>query len=307
MHKSSAEGIYQKMYRIFSTHPEIIFHCENYHFEIVVRDRERRKQKVVTYREDYSMPYYSARDVSGAFILNCDREVVKNKAYIQLELVEEINFADNISYMDYECVSRDFYMRNRPRDYYMNYSERRMIPGLTKYNLVRIGESEPSTVNICAFILCTIVMCAEFYKCFVDKLSVAQRFTVRKIISTRYDLNLADRYQEFMPALDLYDQQYTYQPQDYNYVNNDYQFDLPTEEDLKKAEQYSNKIPDYQSQSYTCVNGNIKVGVVKDDPSYCSANYSNNLPPGCEQKNREYIEQFAQKYDEQGVLKYPSL
>ena len=189
----------------------------------------------------------------------------------------------------------------------MNYSERRMIPGLTKYNLVRIGESEPSTVNICAFILCTIVMCAEFYKCFVDKLSVAQRFTVRKIISTRYDLNLADRYQEFMPALDLYDQQYTYQPQDYNYVNNDYQFDLPTEEDLKRAEQYSNKVPDYQAQSYTYVNGNIKVGVVKDDPSYCSANYSNNLPPGCEQKNREDIEQFAQKYDEQGVLKYPSL
>lgn len=307
IHKSSAEGIYQKMHRIFSTHPEIIFHCENYHFEIVGRDRERRKQKIVTYREDYSMPYYSARDVSGAFILNCDREVVKNKAYIQLELIEEINFADNISYMDYECVSRDFYMRNRPRDYYMTYSERRIIPGLTRYNLVRIGQSEPSSVNIGFFILATIFMCAEFYKCFVDKLSVPQRFTIRKIISTRYDLNLVDRYQEFMPALDLYDQQYTYQPQDYNYMNNDYQLDLPTEEDLKRAEQYSKKVPVYQAQSYTYVNGDIKVGVVKDDPSYCSANYSNNLPPGCEQKNRECIEQFAQKYDEQGVLKYPSL
>lgn len=307
VHKSSAEGIYQKMQRIFSTHPEIIFHCENYHYEYRGQGRNNSKVKVTTYREDYSMPYYSARDISGLFVLNCDRNIVKNKAYIQLELIEEINFADNITYMDYECVSRDFYMRNRPRDYYMNYYERRIIPGLTKYNLVRIGSTEPPTVNVGFFILATIFMCAEFYKCYVDKLCVPQRFTVRKIISTRYDLNGAEKYQYFMPALDLYDQQYTYQPQDYNYLNNDYNADLPTKEDLERAEQYSNKIPDYQIQSYSCVNGDIKVGVVKDDPSYCSANYSNNLPPGCEEKNREYIDQFAQKYGEQGLMKYPSL
>ena len=69
------------------------------------------------------MPYYSSRDISGLFILNCQKEVVQNKAYIQLELLEEINFADNISYMDYENVKNDFYMRNRPRDFmFINFS-----------------------------------------------------------------------------------------------------------------------------------------------------------------------------------------
>lgn len=316
IHKSTSEGIYNKIYRIVTSHPEIIFHCENYHFEYSGNynqrgnNRSAQKHKVVTYREDYSMPYYSSRDISGLFILNCQKEVVQNKAYIQLELLEEINFADNISYMDYENVKNDFYMRNRPRDYYMDFYEKRHVPGLDRYNLVKIGDNEPFLVNICFFILATLFICAEFYKCYVDKLCVPQRFSIRKLISTRYDLNapqIQDHYQYFMPALDLYNQQFTYEPKDYNYLNNDYNLDLPTKEELEKAEQYSSKIPDYQIQSYSYVNGDIKVGVVKNDPSYCSANFSSDLPPACVAKDKEYIQQFAEKYGEQGLMKYPSL
>ena len=85
--------------------------------------------------------------------------------------------------------------------------------------------------------------------------------------------------------------------------------DLPTKEDLERAEQYSSKIPNYQvdDQTYTSFNGGIKVGVVKNDPSYCSANYSSELPPGCHDKEKEIIEQFAHKYGEEGLMKYPSL
>ena len=314
VHKTSSMGIYDKMYRIVSTHPEIIFHCETYHFVYRRGNNGRRdvKERVVTYREDYSMPYYSSRDISGLFVLNCNKEVVQNKAYIQLELLEEINFADSISYMDYERVRSDFYMRNRPRDYYMSYNERRHVPGLTQYNLVKIGSSEPFFVNICFFILSTILICAEFYKCYVDKLCVPQRFSVRKIISTRFELNASqyqERYEPFTPSLDLHNQQYAYKPEDYYYVNKDNEVDLPTKEELDRAQKYSDKIPDYQIEdnSYTSINGDIKVGVVKNDPSYCSANYSSDLPPGCQEKDKEYIDQFAQKYGEEGLVKYPSL
>jgi len=170
----------------------------------------------------------------------------------------------------------------------------------------------PFFVNICFFILATLLICAEFYKCYVDKLCVPQRFSVRKIISTRYDLNappIQERYQYFTPAIDLYQQQYAYQPQDFNYINNDMEVDLPTKEDLERAEQYSSKIPNYQvdDQTYTSFNGGIKVGVVKNDPSYCSANYSSEIPPGCHDKEKEIIEQFAHKYGEEGLMKYPSL
>ena len=310
MHKSSNEAIYDRMQRIFSTHPEIIFHCECFHYQFRrTQDGRNYKERVTTYREDYSMPYYSSRDVSGLFLLNCDKEVVKNKSFIQLELWKEINFADNISYMDYEATRSDFYMRNRPRDYYMDYNEKRIIPNFTEYNLVSIGNQDSGLVNIGVFVLATLLTCAELYKCFIDKKCVPQRFTVRKIISTRYDLNAPEynaRYQTFMPALDLQNQQYTYQPQEYNYLNNDYNPDLPTEEELERAGQYDNKIPNYEIENYTSFGGDIKVGVVKDDPNNISENESNEIPPGCVEKNKELIDQFAAKYGEEGLMKYPS-
>ena len=310
VNKSTNEAIYDRMQRIFSTHPEIILHCECYHYQFRrTKEGKNYKERVTTYREDYSLPYYSSRDVSGLFILNCDKELVKNKSYIQLQLLNEINFADSISYMDYEATRSDFYMKNRPRDYYMDYSEKRMIPNFTEYNLVRIGNQDNGFMNVGMFILATLITCAEIYKCLIDKKCVFQRFTVRKIISTRYDLNAPENnglYQYFMPALDLQYQQYTYQPQQYNYLNNDYNPDLPTQEDLERAGQYDNKIPHYEIENYANLSGDVKVGVVKDDEKNKSNNFSNEIPPGCAEKNKEYIDQFAAKFGEEGLMKYPS-
>lgn len=163
--------------------------------------------------------------------------------------------------------------------------------------------------NIGFFVLATLLTCAEIYKCYIDNKCVPQRFTVRKLISTRYNLNEPQynaRYQSFMPALDLQNQQYTYQPEEYNYLNNDYNPDLPTQEELEKAEQYKNNVPNYEIENYPSFNGDVKVGVVKDNPSYASKNESNEIPPGCAEKNKEYIDQFAAKYKEEGLLKYPS-
>ena len=298
------------MQRLFSTHPEIIFHCECYHYRYrPTREGRSTKERVTTYREDYSLPYYSSRDVSGLFILNCDKELVKNKSFIQLELENEINFADSISYMDYEAVRSDFYMRNRPRDYYMDYSEKRLIPNFTFYNLVRIGNQDVGLINVGFFILATLLTCAEIYKCYIDKKCVPQKFKVRKIISTRYDLNGPEKYQQyqyFQPALDLQQQQYSYEPQEYNYLNNDYNPDLPTAEELERAGQFDNKVPNYELEKFSTIGDNIKIGVVKDDPSYTSTNYSSAIPPGCEEKNKQCIEQFAAKYNEEGLMKYPS-
>ena len=75
-HKSSDQGIYQKMGIHFQTPPEILFHCECYHYETRThyttdskghRHRHTERVRVTTYRETYSMPYYSERDVSGLF------------------------------------------------------------------------------------------------------------------------------------------------------------------------------------------------------------------------------------------------
>ena len=246
------------------------------------RTTHYRNVKRVTWSETVFFPYYSARDVSGLFQLNNSREQAMGKVYIKLEINPEINFADEVSYMDYENFRNNFYNRTRSKDQYMNYRETREVPGLQPYNFVCIRNQEPCGVNICMFIFFTIIPLAELYKCYINSYCLEQHFKIRKIISTRYDLNVVnqEQYQYLIPSIDVPDQQYAFQPNNYNYINNDYKVKLPTAKEIAQAEQYKNKLPNYQCVSYTSLNdGQIKVGVVQDDPAYCSVNINDAPPP----------------------------
>ena len=281
-HKTTDIGIHQKMGEYFRTPPLITFYCECYHY--VIRHHTRRtkngtrhyttKEKVITYTETYNLPYYSERDVSGLFLLNGEKAYIERKHYIKLELNEEINFADAISYMDYQYQKEYFWRKNRFRDTHFYFNENRTIPGMIRHNLIKISEQEPCTVNYFFYFIFTIIPFVEFYKIYVNSFCIFQRFKVRKLVSTRYDLN-QPVYANFVPQINLVVQQYDYQPEYYNYVNNEYKVDLPTQEELEKAKEYQNFVPDYQISSG---GGNIKAGVIIDNPAYCSYN-KNDAPP----------------------------
>jgi hypothetical protein len=275
--KSSDQGIYYKMGRYFRTPPEILFHCECYHYETRVtyskdnkggRRAHKTRERVTTYKETYSLPYYSERDVSGLFYLNCDKAYAERKRYIKLELKEEINFADAISYYDYERAKAAFWRRNRFRDIHFDFSESREIPGMAHHNLVKLVNEEPCLINYFWFFIFTLLTIAEFFRIYLDSMSVYQKFKVRKLVSTRYDLN-QPVYQVFVPQIDLICQQYQYGQEYYNYVNQGYDLQLPTEEELEAAKQYQNKIPDYKISSG---GGQFHAGVIEDNPGYCSYN-----------------------------------
>ena len=280
--KNSNEGIYEEMGKYFRTLPIINFMCECYHYETIVHTRTDSQgrtetytttEKVISYTETYSLPYYSERDVSGLFYLNCDKVYAEKKHFIKLKLKEEINFADSISYMDYEYEKDYFWRRNRFRDVYFDFKEERFIPGLVRHNLIKMTNNEPWTVNFGLFFLFTILTFSEFYKLYVDSFCVYQRFTIRKIVSTRYDLN-QQVYQNLIPQINIITQQYKYQPKDYNHLNTNYEVKLPTKEEIEKAKQYETKIPDYQISSGK---GNIQAGVIIDNPAY--SNYDAGSPP----------------------------
>ena len=256
--KSSNEGIYPKMSKYFSTPPKILFHCECYHYETTTytstdsegnTTTETRTERVVTYSENLDFIYYSVRDVSGLFYLNCDDEAtIRNKSYIKLELIEEINFADAITYMDYSVLKNDFCERNRNKDEYFDFVETRTIPGMIHHNLIKLRDSEPCTVNYCFFVFFTILTFAELYKPYVNSYCIEQKYKVRKIVSTRYDLNNPEyeqKYQNLNPKINLIEQKYDFQPQEYNYLNNEYSVNYPTEEELEEAEKFKDKIPEY--------------------------------------------------------------
>ena len=97
---------------------------------------------------------------------------------------------------------------------------------------------------------------------------IYQKFTVRKVVSTRYDLN-QPVYQIFIPQLNLISNQYQYDQDYYNYLNQSYQLQLPSQEELEAAKQYQNKVPDYQVSSFE---GGLQSKVVIDNPGYSSYN-----------------------------------
>lgn len=284
--RTSTSSIYDKMGDIFKTVPEIKFNCECYHYEIrsyTERDKNgkihyrREERKVTTFTDSYKIPIYSCRDVSGLFYLNCPEALAQKKAYIQLELNQEINFADSISYSDYVKYKDHFWRANRFRDTHMNFSETRYVPGLDKNNFVQMGDFEPAGVNVCNYIICTLLTVVEFYKRYVNSFSLRQKYTIRKLVSTRYNLDspsMQEKYVNFAPQINIQVQQYTYSPNYYNYVNNEMNVDLPTKEELEQAEQYQNQIPNYQIMN---VGGESQFGVVQDNPNYSS--YNQNLPP----------------------------
>ena len=68
-------------------------------------------------------------------------------------------------------------------------------------------------------------------------------------ISSRYDLNQPEfnkKYQNLNPIINLITQKYEFEPQVYNNLNSDYEVNLPSKEELDKAEEFKDKIPDYK-------------------------------------------------------------
>ena len=245
--KSSHDGMYEKMREHFHTPPEIRWHLECFHYEYhkhtnvnagagVGVERYTSKEKVVTHSEDLNMSYYSARDISGMFVLNCDKAFLKRKCYIKLELKAKIDFADPATARDYQYQKINFYNLNYGSDEYCSIKEERVIPDMEQYNLVKLVNDEPKSINFGLFFLFTMLTFVEFYKIYINSLCVYQKFDIKKIISTNYDLNLdqyVQMYQAFIPSVNLINVQYNYQPADYTYLNQDYNLNLPSQEEVE--------------------------------------------------------------------------
>lgn len=284
--KRTGQGMYVKMGEFFMKPPEIEFFCECYHYKKVQKVMKTKQgtyhktQKVrrVSHTETFRFPYYSSRDCSGLFYLNCTESEVNKKIFIKLEIQEEINFADSLSYMDYIYQKDQFWRRNRFRDYYMLFKEKRYIPDLPKYNLIRLGVGlQPVGVGIFWYILFVFIPFCQLYKMYIESFCVSQKFKLRKLISTRYNLSSNEnekKFETFNPQLNLITQKLNYESIYYNYLNQGFEVKNPTEKDFDNAKVYARNIPDYKIS--TGSNG-LKIGVILDDEKFSNQDY--NEPP----------------------------
>ena len=99
-------------------------------------------------------------------------------------------------------------------------------------------------MNHWIFLLFAFLTFGEFYKAYVSSLSISQKFKIRKLVSTRYDLSQSifnEKYYKFNPQIDLISNNIIFEPQDYIYLNEFQKPNMPTEVEIKAAKEYQNK------------------------------------------------------------------
>lgn len=128
-------------------------------------------------------------------------------------------------------------------DKYYKLTEKIFIPELVKYNFVKFGDSSCRIGNQGIFNLSILFAFAELYKSYINSLCVSQKYEIRKLVSTRYDLSqpiFDEKYYKFNPQLDLISQTYIYEPQDFNYLNNDFIPKIPIQEEIEEEKKKQN-------------------------------------------------------------------
>ena len=272
------ENLYTRLKKIYSSLPKILFKCECYHYETnhyTVKDSKGRThtetytEKVVTHRETYSFPYYSFQDVSGLFILN--QEKMKNAVFIKLELDKEINFADNISYYDYLMQKQRFYTKNKNRDSHMDWCEIREIPDFKKYNFIKIRDKNICTIGLFIYLLSVFLTLGQFYKYYVNCYSVYKNYKIRKIISTRNDLQyikFRDNLFPLIPTIQFLDKKYDFKINDTSFCFRQFKPATPNENEIHEADNYKNEVPLYQI--------NLQSGEVENIPYFNEKDYNKN-------------------------------
>jgi hypothetical protein len=257
-HKHGADSIHHVMQNLFYNPPVITWHIQCYHYETRTsttkdskghRRTHTSRHKVITYTEREQFNFYTWRDISGVFLLDAHKVFKsENKKYIKLALDTDFEFGDDLTRMDYQRQKDNFYFRNRWRDVHCSISETRTIPGFNSYNMIRISQQKASCVSGYTFILFTFLPFVELYKLYVDSFCVEQDYTIKKVISTRYDLTHQDhctQWVQYVPTLVIFNQpQVAFneipKPMHQNPV-------LPSLEEINQAKQFNTSIS-FQNQ-----------------------------------------------------------
>ena len=265
------------MNEIIKTRPKFTLYCECFHFESeeyedtdpegnrVIKTRMVKKESHI---EDYAIPYYCCRDVSGLFVLNTDKAHLAKKTFIALDLKIEINFADALSYSDYISEKNSFKMRNEHSDTYFIMKEKKNIGDIKHHYLFNIRGKTPSCVSRFWFFLFTLLGLAEFYKLYFNSLCIYQYYTIRKLISSRYDLSNDEnnaKYDRFNPQLNLINEQIIYEPNSYFFIKTDFNPKQPNELEIQNSKQYEHLIPKYEIYEGDDI---ARIGTIKDNPDF---------------------------------------
>jgi hypothetical protein len=259
-HKHKANTIHEYMNTMYTAAPRKTFNVECYHNETrrnKTKDakgkvkKETKSVRVVTYRGSQDFNYYSSKDISGTFLLETSKFLDKDfkKSYIKLKLDLEIDYAEDGTYNDYAIQRDSFYASNRYRDLHMDTWESTNLKGLNEYNLVKVSGNKAPFVNVTTYLVFTVLLpLVELYKMYINHYCEEQTYTIRKVISTRKNLNLPTHsviYDSMQPKLIIYGHEELVEQNAELVQSVPY---IPTEEEIKAHEEESNYKRDHVDQ-----------------------------------------------------------
>jgi hypothetical protein len=169
----------------FINKPPIISWTARCYHEVGTYEHRR---EVITHSETRKMIIPFFKDISGHFHL--DAEKVKYNAikkYILLSAEVDFQFTDDVTRLDYQTQKDQFYSAMKRNDTDLDFSEERSIEGYSPFSLIKIAENDAPFTSYCIFMFFVSLGIAELYKLYIDIFCVDQKYTFKKIISTRYN------------------------------------------------------------------------------------------------------------------------
>ena len=127
----------------------------------------------------------------------------------------------------------------------MDFSSINDINGLNRYNFINITESNPCGMSCFWFIFFTLLGISQLYKAYINSKCINKIFTIKKIISTRYNLTTNEcniKYKKFDPTFPSEEAKTNIPSSENGYVSVDFKQKIPTPEEIRSAGKYKDKV-----------------------------------------------------------------
>jgi len=195
---ASVAKSYEEINKMFKASPSVTMNIVCYHYrQYVKNDGSIATERVDSHKATKRLNYSSWRDISGQFKLDTSGATKDESiSYVLLDLSYIIHFADDGTVEDYE-ESKTSFIRTNKLDTEYEFSETRDISYFQSCFLVQVTDQVPSCFGLGYFILFGLLGFNAPYSTYVDRFCKRQVFTIKKLISTRKDINGSEMESEY--------------------------------------------------------------------------------------------------------------
>eukprot|EP00826_Nyctotherus_ovalis_P037761 TRINITY_DN3472_c0_g2_i4.p1 TRINITY_DN3472_c0_g2~~TRINITY_DN3472_c0_g2_i4.p1 ORF type:complete len:393 (+),score=64.68 TRINITY_DN3472_c0_g2_i4:154-1332(+) len=195
--KTIAAQSYEDIDKMFKAAPLVTLNVACYHYRTVYSRGISSTGRVVTHLGSEEFRYTSWRDASGEFILGTSKaEHNESVAYVLFDLSLDVQFASDGTAEDYGRAKQSIIERNR-FDRFQEYYQQNSIPHFQDSFLIQVTDQPPCCFGLGYFIFFGLLTFNAFYSTYFDCYCHKQEFTIRKVISTRADLNAPDMQSQY--------------------------------------------------------------------------------------------------------------